>query len=136
MFRKYPRVLFRAIREVETGGEADPNNAVGASGELGAYQITPAYYVDATQYVPDLGGQYADVTDPHYAEWIMVAYWERYAPNDKLETLVRIHNGGPDGLWKKSTDEYWRKVRELIADSQPGLIYADFDLRHRDQCDK
>jgi len=135
VFKKYPRVLFRAIREVETGGCKKPSEAVGEAGELGPYQISPAYFVDAKEYVPELNGEYKDVRCPYYAELIMMAYWERYAPNDKLETLARIHNGGPDGLWKKSTDVYWSKVRDVISNIQPGMIYADFDLRYRDECD-
>lgn len=135
MFKTYPRSLFHAIRMVESGGEADPNTAVGRAGELGAYQISHMYYVDAIEYAPNLGGEFSDVTNPSYAEWIMVAYWDRHAPNVKLETLARIHNGGPSGLWSNATDVYWNKVRAVIADIEPGLIYADFNLRYRDECD-
>tara|TARA_R100000458_G_C8238741_1_gene218359 strand:- start:84 stop:440 length:357 start_codon:yes stop_codon:yes gene_type:complete len=117
---------------VETGFNPD---TVGQAGELGPYQITAAYWVDALEHCPELGGKYMDVLNPWYAEWVMVSYWERYAPNTKLETLARIHNGGPNGHYKNETEPYWSKVREQLLDIDPGLIHADFDLRHRDECD-
>lgn len=108
---------------------------MGESGELGAYQITAAYWVDALQHDPTIGGEYTDVTNPEYAEKVMVAYWNRYAPNHKLETLARIHNGGPNGYYHTTTLPYWNLVREELVGIDPGLIYADFNLRYRDECD-
>lgn len=95
---------------------------------MGAYQITPAYWVDATEHNPQLGGCFLNVKDPWYAEWVMISYWERYAPNTKLETLARIHNGGPNGHVKESTKDYWRKVFVELENIDPGLVHADFNL--------
>ena len=127
MYKKYPRQLFQAIRTVESG---DDPTAVGENGEIGAYQITAAYWVDATEHAPELGGSYSHVTDPWYAEWVMIAYWERHAPNTKLETLARIHNGGPSGHLKESTKGYWKKVFAELESIDPGLVHADFNIRH------
>ncbi len=107
-----PTSLFNAIRKVETGGEDDPYNAVGDGGlSIGPYQISEAYWKDAVAHVPDIGGVYEDVRVSEYAELIMLAYWDRYSPDDDYETLARIHNGGPRGHRKASTDMYWEKVQ-------------------------
>lgn len=112
MWMLNPRFLFDAIRIVETGGHPDPANATGDGGlSLGPYQITEAYWTDAVQHRPEIGGRYDDVRDAAYAERIMMAYWDRYAPDDHSETLARIHNGGPHGHRRAATDEYWRRVR-------------------------
>ena len=111
----YPRSLFNAIREVETGGHPDPNNAEGDGGKsLGAYQISHAYWYDALEKHPAIGGTYEDVRNPFYAEWVMLAYWDRFAPDETYETLSRIHNGGPMGYIRRSTNNYWKKVQRCL----------------------
>ena len=111
----FPRSLFNAIREVETGGHPDPNNAEGDGGaSLGCYQIQYNYWHDALEKHPEIGGTYEDVRNPHYAEWVMMAYWDRYAPDDSYETLSRIHNGGPMGYLRSTTDSFWRKVQQCL----------------------
>ena len=43
--------LFHAIQKVETGGVADPENAVGDGGKaIGPYQIHDVYWQDAKSY--------------------------------------------------------------------------------------
>ncbi len=102
-----PIYLFEAIRLVETGGHEDPTNALGDDGKsLGPYQISKAYWLDAIQHCPEIGGRYEDVKIGRYAERIMMAYWDRYAPDETWETLARIHNGGPRGHERSSTDRY------------------------------
>tara|TARA_Y100001963_G_C6749110_1_gene433182 strand:+ start:177 stop:755 length:579 start_codon:yes stop_codon:yes gene_type:complete len=111
-----PRYLFDAIRQVETGGHPDPTNAKGDGGRsLGPYQISYPYWLDAVQKHPEIGGLYEDVRNPWYAELVMLAYWSRYAPDSKFETLCRIHNGGPRGHLKLSaTQSYWEKVESCL----------------------
>lgn len=49
------RKLFDAIRQVETGSERDPENAVGDGGmAIGPYQIHEVYWRDAKDYDPSL----------------------------------------------------------------------------------
>lgn len=109
------RYLFEAIRIVETGGHEDPRNARGDGGwSLGPYQISKAYWLDALQHDPSIGGCYDDVRDEQYAERIMLAYWSRYAPDMEPETLARIHNGGPKGHLRKSTDRYWNRLEGVL----------------------
>tara|TARA_R100001510_G_C7656200_1_gene215984 strand:+ start:2714 stop:3094 length:381 start_codon:yes stop_codon:yes gene_type:complete len=123
---KYPQKIFRAIKQVETGGHPDPEHALGAAGEYGPYQITEQYWLDAIEY-SDLGGKYEDVSNEWYAQLVMIAYFERYCKNDSLECLARTHNGGPQGEYKTSTDSYWFKIKEALN--------AEDDIRYRDKRD-
>ena len=50
--------------------------------------------------------------DQATAEAVVLAYWNRYAPRYDLDTLARIHNGGPRGHKKTATDDYAAKVKE------------------------
>lgn len=107
------RPLFDSIREVESGGNAA---VVGDGGRsLGPYQIQWSYWKDS-----GVGGTYAQVRDPRYAERVMIGYWRRYCPTAlarrDYQTLARVHNGGHAGHRKAATRTYWRKVaRELRA---------------------
>jgi hypothetical protein len=109
------RHLLDAIRQVETGGEADPANAVGDGGRsLGPYQITRAYWADSR--VP---GQYQWVRNKAYAERVMIAYWQRHCPlalaRRDWQTLARVHNGGPNGPSEWRTLVYWNRVKQQMA---------------------
>ena len=110
------RSILDAIRSVETGGEADPDRAIGDKGKaLGAYQIHHSYWIDATEKDPALRALgYESVTDRAIAEKVVIAYLTRYAPDWKLDTVARIHNGGPRGHKKESTLDYARKVRAAM----------------------
>jgi hypothetical protein len=110
------RAILDAIRTVETGGEADPDRAIGDKGKaLGAYQIHRGYWLDATEKDPALRALgYESVTNREIAERVVIAYLTRYAPDWKLDTVARIHNGGPKGHRKESTLDYARKVRAAM----------------------
>lgn len=110
------RAILDAIRTVETGGESDPDRAIGDKGRaLGAYQIHLSYWIDATEKDPALRALgYESVTDRAIAERVVIAYLTRYAPDWKLETVARIHNGGPRGHKKESTLDYARRVRAAM----------------------
>jgi hypothetical protein len=110
------RAILDAIRTVETGGEADPDRAIGDKGKaLGAYQIHRCYWLDATEKDPALRALgYESVTNREIAERVVIAYLTRYAPDWKLETVARIHNGGPRGHKKDSTLDYARKARAAM----------------------
>ena len=110
------RAILDAIRTVETGGEADPDRAIGDKGKaLGAYQIHRCYWLDATEKDPALRALgYESVTNREIAERVVIAYLTRYAPDWKIDTVARIHNGGPRGHKKDSTLEYARKARAAM----------------------
>ena len=111
--------ILDAIEAVETGGCADPANAVGDSGRaLGPMQIHKVYWQDAVQHDPSLvanGETYQSVRNRAYARRVVMAYWSRYAKSWDSETLARIHNGGPRGHKVKGTLGYWAKVRKLLG---------------------
>lgn len=112
------RAILDAIRVVETGGERDPDRAIGDGGKaLGAYQIHRAYWLDATEREPELRALgYESVTDRAIAERVVLAYLTRYAPNWQLDTVSRIHNGGPKGHTRSSTKAYAAKVAKAAKE--------------------
>lgn len=114
-----PRLL-DAIRQVESSGN---DRLIGDGGKaIGPYQIHKSYWQDAVEHDPSIGGSYEDCFDRKYAERIMHAYMDRYAPrNATAEQISRIHNGGPNALkakpgsrLKAALDKYWRKVRDAM----------------------
>lgn len=107
--------ILDAIRQVETGGEADPANAVGDGGRaIGPFQIHRAYWQDAVAHDPSIGGVYQDCRDEEYARRVVCAYLARYCRSWSDETVARIHNGGPAGPRRKATVQYWHKVQAVL----------------------
>lgn len=107
--------ILDAIRQVETGGCKDPANAVGDGGRaIGPFQIHRAYWQDALEYDPSIGGVYADCRNEEYARRVVVAYLSRYCKVWSDENVARIHNGGPAGHRRKATLGYWSKVRRHL----------------------
>jgi len=106
--------LLDAIEFVESNGDA---SAIGDSGNArGSFQIWEIYWLDAIEQSPNIGGVYLDVFNPDYARSIVLAYWDRYGHRVgySLEGLARMHNGGPRGHEKSSTEIYWIKVSNLL----------------------
>jgi hypothetical protein len=114
------RPILDAIRVVETGAESDPDHAIGDGGDaLGAYQIHRSYWLDATEKDPALRALgYESVTDRSVAERVVIAYLTRYAPRWDLDTVSRIHNGGPKGHTKNSTKGYAAKVAKAAKEAR------------------
>jgi len=119
--------FFHAIGQVESNNddtaEGDYSEKRKKYMAIGRYQIWEVYWFDAVERLDkDDRGQYNDVRNKAYAEWIMKRYWQRYnreAYNTKnWEVLARIHNGGPKGHKKEATVKYWRKVRQAIANQR------------------
>ena len=122
----HPMTLFQAIRIVE----AD-DGEVGPAGERGPFRITPGYWHDAVeQWVKILDDSYITlaraeqllnydkkVTDPKACEAIMYLYWTRYGALTD-EERSRVHNGGPTGIQKESTKEYWKKVKTILEQGE------------------
>ena len=57
-----------------------------------------------------------------YSERVIRAYMCRYATEERIgrpvtdEDIARIHNGGPNGWRRASTDEYWERVQNALRD--------------------
>lgn len=108
--------LIKAIETVESNGRDD---ATGDGGRAaGRYQIWRAYWQDAVEHCPEIGGSYEDVRDRAYGRRVVVAYLLRYCPSAvaeaDLERCARVHNGGPRGHKRRATLPYWRKVEAVL----------------------
>ena len=104
-----PESFWRALHIVETSGRTGP--IVGDGGKaLGPLQIHKSYHADSR-----VAGDYSRVADLGYAKRVATAYFKRYAPQawaaGDVETLARVHNGGPRGHLKAATKGYAAKVR-------------------------
>ena len=107
-FSAPPDSFFRALHLVETGGKRGA--ILGDAGKaLGPLQIHRAYHADAR-----ISGDYSRCADLDYSRRVVSAYLQRYAPQawaaGDVETLARIHNGGPRGDKKQATVNYAGKV--------------------------
>lgn len=109
--------VLTAIRIVESN---DDPNAVGDGGDsIGCYQIQKCYWLDAKEF-SDLDGTYLDCYNRGYADRTVRCYMDRYATERRLgrevtqEDIARIHNGGPNGWKKESTEKYWQKVKKIL----------------------
>ena len=110
--------LLDALIQVESSGN---DKAIGDNGNaIGCLQIWKVYWIDATER-SGIGGSYKDCFNRDYAKRIVNAYMKRYAREAwtsptkfDAEKCARIHNGGPRGHTKKTTDKYWNKVRRLL----------------------
>tara|TARA_Y100000401_G_C8286593_1_gene206383 strand:+ start:295 stop:567 length:273 start_codon:yes stop_codon:yes gene_type:complete len=81
---------------------------------LGPYQISKSYWEDAIEHRPSIGGRYEDVRKFEYAEEIICAYWDRWCRDGSWEVRARVHNGGPMGARKTSTEGYWEAVSSRL----------------------
>jgi len=110
--------FFDALQKQETGGQSNPNEAIGDEGEsLGSLQIQENYFNDAmVQYNKDTDLQntfpelknlkYDDVKNRDTAQKIVYMYSKRWEPKllqkKDYKSLYRLHNGGP--TWNRQYD--------------------------------
>ena len=112
-------ILF-VLMTVESGGDI---NAAGDDGKaIGAFQLHGCYVQDAAEHA-DLPWVHEDAWFPSQSGQIVKAYMARYATEERIgrpvtvEDICRIHNGGPNGYKKSSTDAYWAKCKKVITDN-------------------
>ena len=106
-----PDSFFRALHLVETGGKRGA--IIGDNGRaLGPLQIHRGYHQDSR-----VAGDYSRVAELDYSKRVATAYLKRYAPEawakGDVETLARVHNGGPRGHLKPATKGYGVRVKAL-----------------------
>lgn len=119
---KYDKLL-DAIKMVESGGQPKDWDLYSDNGyTYGYYCISKPYWQDACQKDKSLAKYpYETVREDWYARKVIIAYWNRYAPDAAdNETLARIHNGG-GGIMRKrgtkawnNTTVYWEKVERKL----------------------
>lgn len=112
-----PNQFFRALHQVETSGRFGAIK--GDNGKaLGPFQIHKVYWLDAMAFDRTIGGRYEDCSDYLYSQKVVNAYLLRYAKAavaiGDVESLARIHNGGPTGYKRNSTIPYWNKVKKNL----------------------
>jgi len=108
--------LILALITIESGGN---DFAIGDDGKAyGCLQMHAAYVQDAAEHAGK-DWIHEDAFQRDVAIQIFEAYMDRYATKERLgreptiEDVARIHNGGPNGYKKPSTDKYWKKVKKL-----------------------
>ncbi len=119
--------LVMALIAVESSGIDDQ---VGDDGRaFGCLQIHAIYIEDANQHV---GGSWTHEDAFNRVESVSIfkAYMSRYATPERIgrkvtaEDIARIHNGGPNGWKKESTEKYWLKVEAELV--KMGAIQRQF----------
>jgi len=103
-----------AIEKIESNG--DPAAHKKDEDARGAIQIRAIYVADANRILGEERFTHDDAFDQAKA-WemfeIVTSYYIRaYGYADTFEVRCRIHNGGGKGPTRRSTLEYWRKVKE------------------------
>ena len=106
--------FFRALHIVETSGKLGPT--LGDQGRsLGPLQISRAYHKDSRV---GNDSDYSRCSDLEYSKRVVTAYLQRYAPQawaaGDVETLARVHNGGPKGAIKPATKSYAVRVQAFM----------------------
>lgn len=81
---------------------------------IGHFQISYAYWKDATDHDPSIGGTWEDCINRDYGVKIVNAYMDRYAKGKSDEYKSRVHNGGPNGHKLKSTKAYWLSIKAIM----------------------
>ena len=88
----------------------EPNGTI----TQGPYCISRAYWDDAMEFSDYVVDYDKYVNNHEMCEAVMRLYFKRYKACT-LEQMARIHNGGPRGMSKKSTEVYWAKVQEAMS---------------------
>ena len=103
--------FWRALHLVESSGRTGPIIGDGGAA-LGPLQIHRSYHADSR-----VAGAYERVADLDYSKRVATAYLKRHAPEawakGDVETLARVHNGGPRGHLKAATKSYGVRVKAL-----------------------
>lgn len=97
-----------AIRFIESSNRTNPPD--GDNGKaIGPYQIHKKYWQDGCAILK-VKWPYADARNLVKARVVVRAYIEHYGKGMGIDSMIRIHNGGPNGWRKKSTLVYLKKV--------------------------
>ena len=112
LFGLYLAPLFNAIANVESDCGVTSKNI---------YQISDVYIDDLNRIYPHIYPKRCKY-DKYASQCMMFDYWRFYAYDYARKTkkpityevLARIHNGGPDGMFKATTIPYWHKVKKEL----------------------
>lgn len=108
-----PESFWRALHTVESGGRRTGLILGDQGRSRGPLQIQRSYHADS-----GVAGPYERVDDLAYSRRVVTAYLKRYAraawDSGDVDTLARVHNGGPRGHLKPQTEAYAAKVRRAM----------------------
>ena len=112
LFGLYLAPLFNAIAKVESDCGVTSKNI---------YQISDIYIDDLNRIYPHIYPKRCKY-DKYASQCMMFDYWRFYAYDYARKTkkpityevLARIHNGGPNGMFKATTIPYWHKVKKEL----------------------
>ena len=112
LFGLYLTPLFNAIAKVESDCGVTSKNI---------YQISDIYIDDLNRIYPHIYPKRCKY-DKHASQCMMFDYWRFYAYDYARKTgkpityevLARIHNGGPNGMFKATTLPHWHKVEKEL----------------------
>ena len=141
LFGAAPHAPFKTVAELIAYARANPGKVnmasagVGSTSHLAGVILTQMGGVEAL-HVPHKGippavldvisgrlssifASYSDVARLDYAERVVAAYLQRYAPRalarGDWQTLARVHNGGPAGARNPATRAYWKRVERHLC---------------------
>lgn len=106
--------LWEAICEVESNSNPSAFNATDPGGARGIAQITPVMVEDVNRILGQDRFTLEDCFSVIRSRQMFDIYVENYFPNGTDEEIARGWNGGPKGPIKKSTLEYWHKVKSVL----------------------
>ena len=108
-----PESFWRALHQVESSGRRTGLILGDQGRSRGPLQIMRAYHADS-----GVAGPYERVDDLAYSRRVVTAYLKRYAraawDSGDVDTLARVHNGGPRGHLKPQTKAYAERVRRAM----------------------
>lgn len=108
--------FLNALQRVESGGEKNPDQAVGDNGRSrGAYQLGKLYVKDAQSYNKELRKYtYEEIVSTRSLGGdAVIAYLYKYGKkhieSENVEALAGMHNGGNKNPMRKATENYRKK---------------------------
>lgn len=121
--------FFASLHQVETSGSLSPPRGDGGRAR-GPLQIHSTYFDDAREHNRARGYRwfpaatvYSECDDLAISRGVVRAYMDRYAASawarGDAAHCARVHNGGPRGATKRSTDAYAAKFMRVFTGSSP-----------------
>lgn len=112
-------VLIPALIQVESGGN---EKAVGDKGRAKGILQLHKIYINDVNRIAKKNFVHDDAFDVEKSKQIVKIYLLHYGKKYEKKTgkkvsdeiLARIHNGGPRGYEKASTEKYWNKISKII----------------------
>lgn len=121
-------ILLSALMAVETGGERNPDLAIGDGGRaIGCLQIHRAVVLDVnriagTHYTHD------QMTNRVAASRVCEIYLDHYGRGLDDISRARVWNGGPRGHLRGSTRAYGLRVQRAIRDLENRTVKESFTV--------